>query len=235
MLLVRSLKLCSYVLRSNSLLNKAQSVLTCKYRYHILTRSNLTSKCNSNQRQFFNWFQKQSETQLKQSDKIAPEYKLIYNTTLDKYLIMGQIVTLTISGLLAFIVMFKGDSIKPFMNLEKENIKDNESFIYMTVLVICIFVLQRLIAKVPVRIYKSPQTKLYVFVVHGFTPFSRKYLTCKANGLIKVEDLAPIIPWKNSTYKLMKGNEEKTVVLMDYYFKRPAELNILLGYQKEDE
>lgn len=235
MLLVRGLKLCSHVLRSNSVLYKAQSAPTCRFYYHMLTRPKLTSKCNNNQRQFFNWFQKPSETQLKQRDRIAPEYKLIYNTTLDRYLVIGQIVTVAISSILGFIFIFKGDITAPMMRLEKEKIVDNEMYLYVTVLVICIFVIQRVISKVPVRIYKSPQSKQYVFVIRGLAPFTRKYLTCRSNGLRKVEDISSIIPWKNDTYTLMKGNEEKTVVLMDYYFKRPADLNILLGYQKEDE
>lgn len=235
MLLPRALSLCTQVLRSHFTLSRPQGSLICKFHYHILAKPKLTSK--SNHRHFSIWFKKPSEAELKLSDKIAPEYKLVYNTTIDKYLVAGQIVTIVCGGILGLLVIYSGDPNFTVLDkkLQEPQSENTELLIYLTALFLCIFAVQRLTVKVPIRIYKSAKTKQYVFVSRGFTPFSKKYFTCGANQLRKVEDTSLIVPWKDCTYELVQGNDVRTLILMDYYFKRPAELNILLGYQKEDE
>lgn len=219
----RSLHPCFYHI-------KPQIHLKCIRITRIYAKPNLIAK--HNERFFSSWFGKLSESTIKKNDKIDPEYKLVYNTTLDKYLVLGQIVTTTIGSALALTLAFcenitSVDSVPTEPNMEL--------VLFASSLCFCILVVHRIIARVPIRIYKSQITKEYVFICRGALPFSKNYFTCVANELRKVEEVSPFLPWKESTYKLVKNNEERKLVLMDYYFKRPVDLNILLGYQKEDE
>lgn len=237
MLLFRNFKLCSCLIRSNLSQIKPQLTLTSTTRYYnIFTKSKLTSKCDK--RSFYNWFRKPSEAEYRYKDRISPEYKLIYNTTFDKYLVLGQIVTAVIGGIAFIVAILTGETFTTVAtpNEPQNGPKfDSEFIVFVASLIVCIVIVQRMISIVPVRIYKSPITKEYVFVKRGVLPFSRKYFTCEANQLQKVEDASPIVPWNESTYKLVQGHEQKKLVLLEYCFKRPADLNILLGYQKEDE
>lgn len=151
-------------------------------------------------------------------------------------MVLAQFAVVCSCGVLALIVLNRTE-LKYSESEETEvpaAFTDNSEIIYMTALIAFTIALQRLILKVPIRIYKSPQSARYVFVTRGLLPYSRKYFTCGANELRKVEGTATVIPWKEISYVVVSGDERRTVVLMDYYFKRPADLNILLGYQKED-
>lgn len=233
MLLFCNSKLCNHLLRTSLNQIKLQRTLTPIIRYHIFTKSKITSKCDK--RSIYDWFRKPSESEYRFKDKIAPDYKLVYNTTMDKYLLLGQLVTGILGGTLGVAAVLTGDVKFPKPNEPQQLEMNGEFILYATALIVCVVAIQRIIAKVPIRIYKSEITKQYVFVKRGVLPFSKKYFTCTANQLRKVEGGTPIIPWNDNTYKLVQKHDERIMVLLEHCFKRPADLNILLGYQKEDE
>lgn len=187
-------------------------------------------------RNFYTWFARRSTATLKKNDKIPEEYKLIYRTTFDKYLVIGQWLTTSMVAILGYCVVVDEDviDIKSYDQFEnKPRTTKNEAYIYLTTFIAFIIALHLMITRIPVRIYNHADSRCYIFVFHGHLPLSKKHVTCTVNELTKVEEKG-ILPWRDCRYKIIReGRTENDVLLFDYYFRKPSDLNVLLGYEKD--
>lgn len=179
---------------------------------------------------------RRSPSTLKKNDKIPAECTLVYRTTFDKYIIGCQWITTTLAAILVCQIVFSKDfinspSYEQFEN--KPRVTNNEAYIYMFTFIGFILILHLMITRIPVRIYNYPDTKRYIFVFYGNLPLSKKHVMCAAKELVKVEEQG-IVPWKDSRYKIIKqGQPETDVLLWDHYFRKPSDMNIMLGYEKD--
>lgn len=188
------------------------------------------------QRFFYNrYFRKPSEQKLKEKDKISERYNLIYRANVDKYLLLSQVFSAFSIGIIVLVVITNSDFQDSTSNYDwrtkPTRTSENEIFVYLGTLVLFVVLIQIMVSRIPVRIYNSPDTKDYTFVMRGGLPFMRKYLYCKAAELTKIAETG-ILPWKESRYKIVSGYNEHPIILLEHYFRKPVDLNILLGYQE---
>lgn len=209
------------------------------FQHSSTKRCSLKSNICSNQqlkRNLFTWFTRQNPSTLKKQDKIPEEYKLVYKTTFDKYLIGCQWLTTTLVAILGFNIL----NDKSFVDIplydkfeSKPRTAKNEIYVYMASFIGFIVILHLMMARIPARIYNHAATRRYIFVFYGNLPLSKKHLTCTINEVIKVDEYG-IVPWRDCRYKIIKkGHSENDVLLFDYYFRKPSDLNIMLGYEKD--
>lgn len=197
-------------------------------------------KClNQPAKRFFytNLLKKPSIPGLKKNDGIPQNYLMIYKLGFDRYLIGCQLcLCLSIAFLTVYVVINSDveEYTSSFTQMRTPVRRtENEKYVYFTVFVIFLTSLNILLSRLPVRIYRRPKTGEYTIVTYGMLPRSKKYLHCKPGQVVKLEE-SGILPWKDSRYNVIIGVRESTVILLDYYFRRPADLNIMLGFQRDD-
>lgn len=185
----------------------------------------------SQKRTFYSFWRKPSIEELRVKDKVPDQYKLIYKNSMDNYLLSTQIIT-TLSAAIVGLCLIVSDGI-PYQLDNKAAAPDNSSIIFITAFALVVVLLQVLLSKIPVRIYSFPQKKKYLFVFYGNMPLTQKTFTCKVGDLI--ESSGGITPWKNSRYLLKSGNQRMTIFLLDDFFRRPADLFIMMGLQPDPD
>lgn len=178
-------------------------------------------------------FKKATAEHLKIKDNVPDQYNLIYRNTMDKYLVTAQIISTSCALFLVLILLYIDSPKEKFRPKKKDQPKhiENETQIFTAFLICFCVTLQAVISKLPIRIYNLPQQDKYLFVFYRSLPLATRNLTCVREEVIKLEETG-ILPWKDSRYEL---KNKQNVILLEPYFRRPADLNILLGYQKNDE
>lgn len=197
-------------------------------------------KClNQPAKRFFytNLLKKPSIPGLKKNDGIPQNYLLIYKLGFDRYLVGCQIGLCLSIAFLAVYVIINSDIeeyTSSFANMRTPVRRtENEQYIYFAGFVIFLTSLNLLLQRLPVRIYRRPKTGEYTLVTYGMIPRSKKYMHCKPGQVVKLEE-SGILPWRDCRYNIIIGVKESRVILLDNYFRRPADLNIMLGYQRDD-
>lgn len=199
------------------------------------------NKCVQN-RSFFTFFKRTKLRDIKINDNIPDEYKLIYRSTLERYLILGQVAT-TLTAFTAGVMLVaklnqesvqledseRHERMKPLYN--KARPVDNEIYVYFTVLVGIILSIQVISGKAPVRIYNYPRREEYVMIFNGTLPFTKRKLVCKAGEVFHIPQNS-YMPWKESLYEIYRKQE---IILMEDSFKRPADLHVMMGIQRGEE
>lgn len=185
---------------------------------------------------FYTWFARKSESQLKIADNVPKDYKLIYKTTFDNYLMGCQLLSSVLIAIVGCTILLNPNfnDVPNESSKSKARATDNEAMVYLTCFVIFVIILQQMIARIPIRIYNHSETKPYIFVLFGNLPFTKKHLVCTVNEISKME-VKGVFPWKDCRYKITKEEHDHNILLWDYYFRKPADFNILLGYQKDDD
>ncbi|XP_018565100.1 uncharacterized protein LOC108906350 [Anoplophora glabripennis] len=186
-------------------------------------------------RNFYRLFRRETKEQLKIKDEVPDQYTLIYRSTMDRYILYAQIIT-TFTALIAIVTtIVKHDFSNPQLDFSEFRTHprevDNEIYVYMTAFITIVVILQVMISRLPIRIYNLPQQKKYIFVFHGNYPFSKRKLVCKIGDVVPLPETG-VLPWKDGRY-LIK-NEQK-LILVDRYFRRPADLYIMLGVQRDPD
>lgn len=183
------------------------------------------------------FFRTPTEEMWKVKDGIPDHYRLIYNTKFEKYIILCQIFTMISVAGVGLVCLFEQNLSGSTVNFDewrkRPGAVDNEILVYLTCFIAMLVVLNVMVGKLPVRIYHNPKGLSYIFVKHKSLPFTKSYLRCKVNEVVKMEEYG-ILPWRDIRYKIQNGENEEQILLLDYYFKRPADYNIMLGYQKPE-
>ncbi|KAF2883046.1 hypothetical protein ILUMI_23123 [Ignelater luminosus] len=187
-------------------------------------------------RTFFQFFKRPNINTLKQIDGIPPEYILIYRNAMDRYLLSAQIVS-TVSAIIVCAVVFFYSQWEFELNTQKWRMDDqpnpmeNEGFIYATCFVTLCVLLHLIVTKMPIRIYNYPRRQKYVFIFYGILPTTKKRVVCKVNEVIKLEENG-LLPWKDSRYEIV---QKQNIIMLEHFFRKPSDLNIMLGYEKQAE
>lgn len=183
---------------------------------------------------FLKTFYKPTTEKLRTKDKVPPEFELIYRNVMSQYLVAAQIFTTVSSAIVTVITIIEAD-IRPAISfdswrIQPKNAENEIPAVLVAFLFICIS-LQVMIMKMPVRIYSHLKMDKYLFVFHGNLPLTTKHLTSKTTEIVKLEGMN-ILPWKNARFEI---NNKLNVILMENYFRKPADFNILAGYQKRSQ
>lgn len=177
-------------------------------------------------------FKKPSTKTVKKLDCISDDYNLIYRNTMYRYLLVAQILSSLSTAVIVIFALsnFSGSSRSEF-NEVIPFYTDNEILFYVTCFITLTAIVQVMIAKLPLRIYNCPQNQKYKFVFYGVLPFKTKQTVCKVNEVIKLEE-SGFMPWRDSKYELLNKRE---IILFEHCFRKPVDLNIMLGYQKQPD
>lgn len=108
---------------------------------------------------------------------------------------------------------------------------ENEEIVYMTFLVLFVVITQLAVSRTPLRVYKMAETKSYISVSYGaFFNFSKYNFK---QGQITPLPPNSILPWRDSRYMIDRTTDKRIVFLHQAYFRRPADLSIMLGLQRD--
>lgn len=182
---------------------------------------------------FKSMLKKPDAKKLKMQDNIPEHYQLIYRNTMYRYLYFAQILTTT-TVVIVVLTLFMDGEIGTQINFENWKMKpksfDSDALVFLSAFLVINTLLQVMINKMPIRIYNYPKRNHYIMVFYGNLPFTKARLSCKVNEIMKLEETG-ILPWKDSRYEIA---EKRSIILMENFFRRPADLNIMLGYQPQD-
>ncbi|KAB0796814.1 hypothetical protein PPYR_10875 [Photinus pyralis] len=186
---------------------------------------------------FLKFFKRPSDAEVKIRDKIPSYFDVIYKNGMSKYLLLTRICTFGIvlclcAGAL-YINLFAPATTTKVIEWGNEQRKPQEEHLYVLLsglLVICV-VLHILVNTMPIRIYNFAEKGQYVFIFYGLLPTSRRAVFCKLNEVRKVESSSPLLPWRDHKFVIDKKCK---VIMLEEYFRLPADYNILLGYQKPE-
>lgn len=186
-------------------------------------------------RNFYGLFRRDTKERLKIKDNVPDQYILIYRSTMDKYILYAQIIT-NVTAFIAIVSAiikhdFSNTKIDPSLFKSQVRQIENEMYVYIGVFVAIVAILQVMISRLPIRIYNLPQQKKYIFVFYGNYPLTHRKVTCKAGDVMPFSE-SGIMPWRNEQYFIK--NEQK-VILIDKYFRRSADLYIMLGVQRDPD
>ncbi|GLV45798.1 uncharacterized protein CBL_02818 [Carabus blaptoides fortunei] len=215
----------------NSILPKRYMQQLCAIRRTPTIRNFvLTPKRNIS----FQSLRKPNIEKLKLNDNIPKQYELVYRCTMSSYLYAAQI-SATIGALFVVIVaIFNYDSTNKFeinlSGIDLHNIMQSEYqlIVFSAAFVLLNIAVMVLVSKFPVRIYFNAEGKKYIGVVHGKIPKTKNILEFNA-GDVKHTPKNGVLPWNEYYYKIKNG---QTIIMLDHYFRKPDDMNIMLGYTK---
>lgn len=191
-------------------------------------------------RYFFKMFRNATERDLKIKDNVPVEYNLIYRNTMTKYIYATQFVTCFTAGIACLAFMFNSDIETYDMRYSQWSSKtktvENEEYVFIFAFIFVVALMQVCISRLPLRIYKVPSTNetKYLLICPGNLPLSGVRVNFSQGELNHVRE-SGILPWKENRYLIKADNEVKRIILIDHYFRRPADLNIMLGEQRDPE
>lgn len=190
----------------------------------------LTKKCNFSfpQSRTFFWqiFRRPTARECQIRDKVSDGYSLIYRNKFDRYLLLVQLVSTTTTALIVLWFIFSKDSNTGYNNFTMSR-NPYEKTVYVTSFVCLAVVLQAIIYKIPVRIYYSVYRKQYVMLFYGSLPGTRRRVICKV-GEVQKEEKSTL--WSDTQYMV---KNQQSILLFEDYFKRPFDLHVMLGLQKD--
>lgn len=186
-------------------------------------------------RNFYGLFRKKTMQQLKIKDDVPDQYILIYRSMMDKYIFLAQIITSVTAFIVIVTTIIKND----YLNVELDTSlfksqprqTENEMYVYVATFAIIVAVLQVMVSRLPIRIYNLPQQKNYIFVFRGNYPLTHRKAVCKAGDVIPIPE-SGILPWNDARYLI---KHQQKLILLDKYFRRPADLYIMIGVQKDPD
>lgn len=189
----------------------------------------------ASKRNFYTFFRRETKEQLKVKDDVPDQYNLIYRSTMDRYILFAQIIT-TVTAFIATVTTIItydfSNSQLDFSNFKSHPREvEGEIYVYMTAFIAIVVILQVMISRLPIRIYNLPQQKKYIFIFYGNYPFTKRKVVCKIGDVFPLSTTG-ILPWKEGRYLI---NNEQKVILVDKYFRRPADLYIMLGVQRDPD
>ncbi|XP_057672183.1 uncharacterized protein LOC130903851 [Diorhabda carinulata] len=193
------------------------------------------SHSNTSKRGFFKILRKPTKEDLKMLDDIPDHFKLIHRNTMERYILYTQIGTcLSIVIVVIFCMFSIKSSTKElkFLGQQKHvpRSTQNELEIYLAIFVALVVILQLIILKMPLRIYYCCKQKKYILIFPTNLPFTYSRMTCEVGDLEKLP-LQGILPWKDARFRI----KDRNIILIDDHFRRPADLSVMMGIQKDPD
>lgn len=226
---------------SNNLRHESRSFLHKRFLYvpNIRFRKHVEFKQELyyQKRSIYNLWRKPSIEELKLKDNIPSNWNFIYKNKLDNYFLSAQILTTATASLLALALIFSETRDVGNLGNTIQHVKHYESdyLVFFTGFVLFVVLLQVLLSKSPIRIYNNPQKKEYKMIFYGNVPFTTNSCDCKVGQIIEYPDESSL-PWNNSAYLLKTdANNQRKLYLLEMYFKRPADLFIMMGIQSDPD
>ncbi|EFA12317.1 hypothetical protein TcasGA2_TC004218 [Tribolium castaneum] len=203
-------------------------------RLHVLSRPPRYSPPTGG-RSLYLWT-KPSQRDLKIADDIPDTYDLIYRNTMGRYVLGAQIITLLAGGavLLGYALLseyehFEGEVTKWSPT---SRATDDQEVIYAAFFVLFAISIQTMIRRVPIRIYKVPQTPKYISINYG--PFGKQRFSFKRGEVFHGKETG-FLPWKENRYVVQTKKVKRNLIMLETYFRKPADMNIMLGEQKDPD
>ncbi|XP_050517188.1 uncharacterized protein LOC126891890 [Diabrotica virgifera virgifera] len=227
---------CRRVLNSYSRSNILNIVNGCKLHSNgsFLYKNNtsLISK-----RSFFNLFRKPTRDKLYVLDNVPDHFEIIHRNRMERYILVTRLGTWITSSIVFVFIILKYGSPKNHMEFigsrtDVQRSSQNEFEIYLAMFTGLIVTLHLLIMKMPLRIYYSSPLKKYTMIVPSHLPFDNKRLSFTIGQLQKLP-MTGILPWRDARYRIKYENDEKSLILMEDHFRKPADLWIMLGVQRD--
>ncbi|RZC35168.1 hypothetical protein BDFB_008305 [Asbolus verrucosus] len=187
---------------------------------------------------FLKIFRKPSQRDLKIKDDIPDAFVMIYRNTMSKYIFGAQVISVIASSLVLLAIVTKSDYEDYKRDFEKwsptSRTTPNEHLYYILFFVTFLVLLQVMVSRTPIRIYKVPQTPKYITVSYGNYFFTKEKYAFKRGEIHHMEERG-FLPWRENMYAIEKETDRRTVILLDHYFRRPADLSIMLGEQRDPD
>ncbi|KAJ3660818.1 hypothetical protein Zmor_005249 [Zophobas morio] len=186
---------------------------------------------------FFKFLTRRSKRDLMEADDVPDAFAMIYRNTMSNYILGAQIVSLVTGGVMLMALFFKSE----YRN-RKETVEwsatakssENEEIVYVTIFAVILVLTQMMVSRTPVRIYKVPRTNKYIGINYGHYFFGKDKFNFHLGEISKVESRS-ILPWSENRYIIQTKTERRPVLLVEYFFRRPADLYIMLGEQKDPD
>ncbi|XP_060519365.1 uncharacterized protein LOC132697765 [Cylas formicarius] len=226
--------------RSNLLFRIINEVNSnCKY--HSIQRLNCLSNLKNLpviKRNFFNLFRKPSKNQLRLKDKVPDGYELIYRNIADRYIFLCQLVngvTILVVGVVTMLDLDQAQKLQFNPNdqlkvAHKQTAK--EIVVYISVFIVIYVILQLLVSQVPVRVYCCPKSQKYLSIFYGNLPFTMRRLQFQVGDVKQASNNFMKLPWTEYQYEI---KDQQKIILLEQYFRRPADLFIMLGTQRDPD
>ncbi|KAJ8922146.1 hypothetical protein NQ315_004081 [Exocentrus adspersus] len=231
-----STRLLSFALkRSNLQILKANIYNKYNSKVEPLFRSPI--RFSVPKRNFFQYFRRAKATpeELKIKDNVPDQYALIYRCKMERYLLYTQVVTVVCATVVSLCLIIRYD----FSDIHYDysdwktphrQVK-NEYFVYLGSLITLVVFLQIVVSRLPVRIYNLAQQKKYILVFYGNLPFSTKRAICNVGDIVPLPEIE-VLPWGQDRYML---KNKRNLIIFEQYFRKPADLYIMLGVQKDPD
>lgn len=212
------------------------------FRINLVTKSRFNSLCNPPRdnpqfgARYLRFLRKPSQHDLKVSDDIPEAFELIYRNTMSKYILGAQIISALTGGVVFVGFLFKSEQVSKLQTPSKwshsARATENEEFYYVSFFIMFIVLIQAVIMRLPMRIYKVPNTPKYIVINYGPTGKQR----CKfVRGEMRRMEEKGILPWKENRYLVETNRDRKNFILIETFFRRPADLHIMLGEQRDPD
>lgn len=197
------------------------SISTKPLNSNVLQKSNLS---------YFNFSRKSGTNYYRIKDNVSDQYELIYRNGMHRYFLFAQIISsVSVIGV-SVMYMWESEVKAPKFENWKMVPKtfESDTYLILSAFILLNTVLQLALFKCPIRIYNNPNNDKYIMIFYKYIPFRTSRLSCKVRDITKLEETG-ILPWKNSSYQIQ---DSRTIIMLDNFFRKPADLNIMLGYQK---
>lgn len=214
--------------------------LPCNIRTPCLSRFLKTTNYQSHSsRTFFGFLRKPNAEEFKIRDNVAEDFKLIYRNKLDRYLYVVNIsILFTAIAVVGVMVIEQESSNKviSYFNEEKKEMKAtrDDLLLFATAFSGIAMLTNLLVQMLPIRIYYRPLQKQYIYIFQAIMPNSIKKLKCNIGQVVKLPARG-LLPWRDQYYRIETENVKRTTILLDNYFRRPGDLHVMLGIQKDPE
>ncbi|XP_055535228.1 uncharacterized protein LOC129724381 isoform X3 [Wyeomyia smithii] len=201
--------------------SNALSQARCKptlYKIQSITTSTSTRQADTRTRK---------EERYRLKDNIPHDYRIIYRAPMEYYLSACNFVTsfsfAAMSGITAYAYLRNYNITAVPFDVEYGPLTANESdlMLFLGFFLIANVVIRIVVNRYPLRIYRSSEK--YFAVFEGYLPFTRKKLLFQKGEVWPVPQ-GGIVPWQDARYKI----NDKPVLLLEDYFRTPAELNAML-------
>ncbi|KAK5642576.1 hypothetical protein RI129_008743 [Pyrocoelia pectoralis] len=188
----------------------------------------------SNRSYFFKFFPKPTETAMKVRDNVPAYFEIIYKNGMSRYLVccrilsLGSVLFLTFCTLYSLLTETSTPKMVKWGSGQQPKPQENELLVVMSGLLVIAVMLHVIVNAMPIRIYNFPEKGQYIFIFYGIIPTTRKAVSCKLREVRKVEG-GSLLPWRENKYEIINRCR---IIMLEEYFRRPADYNILIGYQK---
>lgn len=218
------------LVRTNTLQYLLNKELSHHHGKSRLLKQNIINNVFKRNFNIYSIFGNPTAAEIHKQDNMPPDYELIYNNKLTTYIAVGKLVS-GVATVAVVLSTLRYDSTLYRILVEQE-VRDDK-ILFFTAFFTISTLLHIIAVQIPLRIYYNRNAhKKYVFIVHGGLPFTtiRKYYR---KGDVKpiYNEEGSLNPWADSKYKAKKDD----IYLFDNFFRKPSDLNILVGYEEDDD